>query len=357
VDPTYNEVIDTTGCYEFFPKFSEFRGHAQVTQTGPDGVQTITQFHQDDILKGRPSSVLIRAGSQNLSQAKYTYYASTALPMATSFIGLARYWVYTSAVENWLYASDGSYDKTNTSYTYEPTYGNLTAQTEQSWNGSSWINYRTTATEYSPNNGSLYLVGLPARQQIQDAAGAVMAETLNLYDSNSTYLQVPTAGKLSAVRTWVDGALTTGRYSQTSFGYDIWGNKTTVTTYKGYGTASAAPTIGATTISTEYDSTFHVYPIRQTTPPMTNVPMGLITTWDYDYDPSIAGDDYILGVPTRETDPNGNQTSAQYDAFGRITTLIRPGDDSAHPTIFIKYYDANPFHTEIRQRIDVPTNR
>jgi YD repeat-containing protein len=100
-----------------------------------------------------------------------------------------------------------------------------------------------------------------------------------------------------------------------------------------------------------YDPIFHVYPISQTTPAPQSGQQGLSTTWDYDYD-NNAQNDYILGLPTKETDPNGNPTSAQYDSFGRITRLIRPGDDSANPTIAITYHDANPFHTEIRQRID-----
>ena len=35
----------------------------------------------------------------------------------------------------------------------------------------------------------------------------------------------------------------------------------------------------------------------------------------------------------RSTDPNGNVTSAQYDLFGRVSALIKPGDSSSTPTI------------------------
>jgi YD repeat-containing protein len=255
--------------------------------------------------------------------------------------------VYTSAVENCIYANDASYSKTNTVYTYEPTYGNLTTQTEQSWNGSAWVNYRTTSIDYFPNNGSVYLVGLPARQQIKNASNAVIAESINIYDSNSTYNQMPTVGKLSAVRTWMSGT----QYSQATFAYDTWGNQTTVTTYSGYGTASTAPTTGARTTNTAFDTVFHVYPISQTTPPTANVPTGLVTTWNYDYDGN-SSNDFILGVSTHETDPNGNQTSAQYDIFGRMTKLIRPGDSTASPTLTMAYQDAFPFTTTITQKID-----
>ncbi len=267
-------------------------------------------------------------------------------------MGVLRTWIRTDWVENRTYANDGTYTATRQVFGYESTYGNLLTQTDQSWNGSSWVNYRSTSTEYFPN-ASAYLVSLPARQQIKDANNAVIAESLNLYDSNSVYNAAPTAGVLTVVRLWIDGTLSTGRYSQVTYAYDAWGNQTTVTTYSGYGNASTAPTAGTRTSTTVYDPSFHAYPISQTTPPTSNAPSGLTTTWMYDYD----GDglnDYILGVPTGETDPNGNSTTAQYDIFGRMTKLIRPGntDSSSNPTIAIDYHDTALFWTEIRQRID-----
>lgn len=73
----------------------------------------------------------------------------------------------------------------------------------------------------------------------------------------------------------------------------------------------------------------------------------------YDYD-GKGVNDYILGVPTRETGPSGSQTqiNARYDTFGRMTKLIHPGDSNTSPTIGIKYYDSAPFWTEVYQRID-----
>ena len=104
---------------------------------------------------------------------------------------------------------------------------------------------------------------------------------------------------LKAQRTWVDGST----YSQTSTEYDAWGNPTSMSTWSGYGTLTSAPTSGARTTSTSYDSVYQTYPLSSTNP------LNYTTTWTYDF---------TLGVPLTETDINGNVTSAAYDTFGRL---------------------------------------
>src|SRR5690606_20338498 len=97
------------------------------------------------------------------------------------------------------------------------------------------------------------------------------------------------------------------------------------------------------------------YPISQTTPPPTSGGTGLTTQWAYDFN-SDGMNDYILGLPTSEVDPNGNSTSAQYDAFGRMIKLIRPGDATNSPTISIAYTNSSTFTTTLTQQIDPSTS-
>jgi hypothetical protein len=206
----------------------------------------------------------------------------------------------------------------------------------------------------------LYLVGLPVRQSIKDAGNSVIAETLNIYDANTLYTQTPTSGILKKVRIWVKGAQTSGDYSQVDYGYDTWGNQTTVTTYSGYGHADTTPTTGAQTSYTCYgsgealngdacaDDVYRTYPL------WSKNALGQRTTITYDY---------RLGLPLTESDPNdptpssttetGNTTiEAQYDAFGRMTKLIRPGNDSINPTLKMEYSNSYPFTTSVTQRVD-----
>ena len=52
----------------------------------------------------------------------------------------------------------------------------------------------------------------------------------------------------------------------------------------------------------------------------------------YDYN-------YSLGLPITEkiTGLNDTTVSADYDGFGRLTQLVRPGDSSSSPTVQITY--------------------
>lgn len=109
---------------------------------------------------------------------------------------------------------------------------------------------------------------------------------------------------------------------------------TSQTVWTGYGTAASAPTTGAQTTTTVYDPTYHTYAIQ------TVNPLGHTSNVTYDY---------TLGLPLSETDPNGAVTTATYDAFGRFTSLTRPGDSS--PTLTVSYQNS-PFVVTLQQRID-----
>ena len=101
-----------------------------------------------------------------------------------------------------------------------------------------------------------------------------------------------------------------------------------------YGTISSAPTAGARTSTTTYDSAYHTYAVS-----MTN-PLGQVTNVTYDY---------TLGLPVTETDPNGAVTAVTYDVFGRFSGLTRPGDSS--PTLTVSYQNS-PFVVTLTQVID-----
>jgi len=343
---SFGEMTNEDGCHEYFEKFSEFRGHSQVTETGPDGRMTITQFNQDDILKGRPNSIAIRSGSTQLTRTDYTYSINpmsiagySACNVCTLFLGLERTWVYTSEEENLLF--DGSsYTSTKASYTYEPTYGNLTGK-EEYGNGAL---YRYTEYTYTSPNTAEYLVSLIAKTKTFDATNNVLGIIIYLYDNNTgSYNVVPPAGILTTIRTLAkSGSL----YSQVDYGYDAWGNQTSQKTYDQYAAWDANPPGGGRTSYTCFggggtlggtacmDDGYHTYPL------WSKNPLGHKTTLVYDY---------TLGVPLTETDPNGNVTSAGYDFLGRMTSLTRPEDGT--PSLTMEY-SPNPFKVTLTQRLD-----
>lgn len=322
----------------FIEANSEFRGHSSVTETAPNGIKTVTSYYQDDVLKGRPSSTWVYANNFLRNYQVQTY---SPVELGQHYYNgkiIRSYWTPLTSTENRIYNNNGTtYNATRTLYTYETFAGLLTSQTEQLWNGTSWTPYRVTDTGYTTlNNSSKYMYLTAAQNVWNGTKTTLLGQTLYLYDNHNLYSDVPTNGVLTAVRTRTKG---TTEYSQITYGYDTWGNQTTQTAYDSYTTASANPTSGARTTTSVYDPVFHVYPIT-----IQNA-LGQTTTIAYDY---------AKGVPISEYGPNGlsTKTEADYDAFGRIIKVARPGDTLAAPTISISYNDAFPFSTTVTQRID-----
>ena len=127
--------------------------------------------------------------------------------------------------------------------------------------------------------------------------------------------------------------------------HDAWGNVTAQTTWSGYGGVSSAPTAGARTSSTVYDAAYHTYATS-----MTNA-LGHVTYVDYSgiAVQGTAYTGYTLGLPVKETDPNGAETFALYDAFGRFVSLKRPYDST--PSLTVAYQNS-PFVVKLNQKID-----
>ncbi|MCX7110799.1 MAG: FG-GAP-like repeat-containing protein [Proteobacteria bacterium] len=78
----------------------------------------------------------------------------------------------------------------------------------------------------------------------------------------------------------------------------------------------------------DYDSTFHALPVKETI-------NGLNLVMQADYDLG-------LGVLTRFTDPNRQNTAFQYDTFGRLSAIVKPGDSAEYPTQQFSYQLASP---------------
>jgi YD repeat-containing protein len=341
-DPTVSAAA--AGPHPYDKPYTSFRGHSQVTQTDPYGNQTITTYYQDDEFTGRPISITVKDSFGVKLQMTASSYDSSILctviltdvsdksdpsTYLQPYDPLYCRWTWTESDTRTIYQSDGATEagSLTTTFQYESIYGNLVSQTVSG----SILHTLTTHYEYYTNtSGGNYIVGLPSRIWVDNGTGTI-AETINIYDNN---------GILTKTRTLMNP----GEYSQATLGYDSWGNVTSLTAYSGYATASSDPTSGARTATAVYDSVYHTYPVSITTPPTDLYPSGLTSTLTYNYS---------LSVPTSETGPSGAATmiSAEYDSFGRLIKLIRPGDDSSSPTIAMQYSTGAPFEITLTQKI------
>ncbi len=373
---------------------TEFRGHSKVVERDSNGNESDHYFYQGDagcnptatgtgsqifndlcfqqirdreILKGKEyrtvqrqgiSSTMLRESINNYTVEMYSYGT-------TPLSGLWSAFNYTNEVYSINYdpAPSGGPTATvnRTKYYYDPTnqggvqYGNVTKVEELDVSGAV---YRSTTNTYSPNTSTAYIVDRLVTQTIRDGQNRLLALTENRYDSAVTTQAVGTRGLLTLVRKYTNVPLsssTTGVTlvsSDTSLGYDAYGNQTTITTYVQPGTrlfngttsTFSAPGNGSTssTVTTTYDSIFHAFstsvsqPTGNTNSPVLN---------------ESAGYDYRMGTLTSVTDVNGVITNAEYDGFGRMTALIKPGDTSALPTVKAHYEDAKiPFQYWIETR-------
>src|SRR6266545_3951981 len=137
---------------------------------------------------------------------------------------------------------------------------------------------------------------------IQDTA-AGPSQTLYSYD-NQAYGVAPTLGNLTKVSR-LDDSVSPSRWLNTTYGYDSYGNRTSITD----------PNNNVTNIA--YDSATHSRPTQVTVDPLNGTGVQTVTTV---YDNST-------GLVTSVTDPNNQTTDTDYtnQLLGTTDPFMRPG--------------------------------
>jgi len=104
--------------------------------------------------------------------------------------------------------------------------------------------------------------------------------------------------------------------------YDAWGNLTAITDARGHTTTFGYDPQGVYRIwernALGYTTSYEYYGINESDPGQGRGPVGALK---------------------RVVDPNGAATAYTYDPFGRLRTVVRPGDSWAFPTEEWLYYD------------------
>ncbi|HYE68131.1 MAG TPA: hypothetical protein VEA58_05925, partial [Anaerovoracaceae bacterium] len=398
-----NATLDATRRSGASVPYTEFRGHSKVIITHPSGLRTETSFYQDDINKGRISDSRQYNGSLLLNRT-ITHWIDTPIIISDGqvsnlcakktkndacYLDQKVIWSYSDWDENRQYGQGVADENSNAYvgihkiYQYASTtqYGNLIGVIEQTRSGSDWTSYRLTRTSYSANvvdggtnpNGTKYLIELPGSINVYECtngscdeiAANLRKSSCYLYDDpingdtglcsvsfNGTtkveVLDTPDSGLITGVRTLLhfgDGATadyTNPHYSDELYRYDSRGNRIRSTRFTGEGSKTTIASGVAQVTEACYgvgnqpagctDDGYYAYPRWEKNA------MGQTTSWTIDY---------VLGVPTVETDSNGAIIYATYDAFGRMKALIQPGDDSHSPTISANYYDSSPSWIEV----------
>jgi RHS repeat-associated protein len=393
-----HDYTSAAEAYTAAMPYTQFRGHASVVETAPDGTKTEHYYYQGDvgcnpaagainshaaiiadacfiqlrdreILKGKEYRTVVRtAAGALMTQTDHTFAVNfldyTYLPIR----GQWRAFTYESETSESNYEGGATPLIKRTTYAYDPAfqggtqYGNLTHT--HTYDASNVL-YRSTINNYLTNVSSAYIVDRKIQEVVRDGGSNILALTARMYDGATTSQSMGARGLLTLVRKYFNIPAgitsTTGltlNSSDTSYGYDVYGNRTSVTTYAASGTRTngggtfSAPGNGsaAATTTTVYDD--------PATTTVDEAPWGLSLK---EISPTIngvtlseqAGYDLRMGTLTSVTDPNGNVTAAQYDVFGRLERVIKPGDTVALPTIRAEYGDTDlPFRYTTFKRIE-----
>lgn len=178
-----------------------------------------------------------------------------------------------------------------------------------------------------------WIVDRNCTERVEGASANRITETRRYYDGadfvgGALCSSGLAAGNLTREEKWIEDS----NYIQAGrFAYDTFGNKIAVLDPLGVvGQLKHRRDVA-------YDTVFHTFPVRETLHVGDGRP-ALVMNAAYKLG---------FGVMTRSIDFNGNAANYGYDAYGRLTSTIKPGDSAALPTEMYEYRMSDPFRGEL----------
>ncbi|HBY98314.1 MAG TPA: hypothetical protein DEP84_30955 [Chloroflexi bacterium] len=303
-----------------------FIGFPQVAQTDPAGTTTRSQWYAvaDSTApeNGLAYHTEVQIGPVIRSTQDHLYDLTTTTPWGTKPVPLTE-------------TRRSSADETpttryfRTTYQYD-SYGNPSQTIEYGEVASTYTtdlpgDERTTSVDYRyKTSATIYLVDRPIQRSVYSGSqvneASLAARTRFYYDNLTGWPDnvLGEKGQLTQELVWTGTAWVTTRYA-----YDSLGNPTGVTD----------PNNNTTT--TSYDNpTYRGFATRVVRPR----PGGTLTTQtDYDFTRLVVSRVYDAD--------NQDATSYEYDSWGRLIKVIRPGESAAAPTVEYQYTAGSPLST------------
>ena len=345
---TRSEFTYGNGYYDGDKK--EFRGFARVMrrdQGDPgDGAPTLVTDYvfdtgdRDQVLKGKPLVVETRTESGAVFQRELSQWTGRRLPLDPAAnesreVRFAERRTVTTEVREGLPA--GQAVTLLQEYDYDD-FGNPTCEANDGIVTGDDPSYaddeRLTATDYAVNTNA-WILRLPARQEIRDEHGEVLSRTEFFYDDETHSGENPgiaVRGNLTLKREWLSPSSSPATLASVRTRYDAYGNPVAVLDPLASAPGGAADFNQGHARQIAYDTQLHTHPVTET------IHLGqgsapLVFQASYDNG---------LGTVTRSTDFNTNSTTYGYDTFARLSTIVKPGDTPAHPTVEYDYALAVP---------------
>ncbi len=332
------------------------------------GKEYKTTIHQSDVNSAKMSETRRTYSVEFLISGTNQGYGYTLTDRLT---GLWRSFTYEAVAQERAYEGNGdpNYLVKTTSYQYELQYGNLTQVSEADGAG---VQRKTLYQYVSLDDSANYVVDRRWSENIKNNQNEWLARTVYGYDGFNPRGS-PVDGDLTLVKKFYDIPISDGQRSttfpheahtsDTRYVYDSYGNQIEVRTYAGNGTVTGLDNEGGTIDwgwvggNTTPRTTTTIYEPNLTTPPRTSEPAFHSLPLEVNQ-PNVNGvvlresayHDYRMGTTTSVKDPNNQTTYAEYDLWGRMVKLIKPGDSSTIPTLEAIYQDFEiPFKYTIKQ--------
>lgn len=194
-----------------------------------------------------------------------------------------------------------------------------------------WDDERVTVSTWSanyPSGKAVWILDKLVEQEIRDDQGTVFARERHYYDDESfagSNLGDVSVGDRTMTRAWHDPSSPSGYVTSARTAYDNSGNPTEL-----YDPLwGSAPGHYREIV---YDSAYQTFPVEErihTGNPDAPAPDDVLVL--------TAGYDKGFGIVTSSTEFNGFTTTYGYDTFGRLTSIVKPGDSVAFPTVEYSY--------------------
>lgn len=202
-----------------------------------------------------------------------------------------------------------------TDYAYDG-YGNLIRKTEHGRLDAGWDDERTIETTYTAAfeaGRKAWILRLPVETKMFGSGGAIAGHSRNYYDGSGT-LGAVTLGDATRMDNWVSG----DRWAAVRKEFDTYGNVTAI--YDALYTDRQSGHYRTIV----YDNAYQTFPVQESIYTGTDRTTGeeLVLTMSAEYD-------YGLGVVVESFDFHGERSLYGYDAFGRRTSMTRPGETEA----------------------------
>jgi RHS repeat-associated protein len=305
-------VSETTAHRYEFAKWSYALkasfGFARADMHPASGVCLVTRFRQTDASPGSMEEYAVyenASSTQPLQKLTRSFTETQTAPytsLVTQENDTEQNGQTSSRTSRKVYAYD-TYGNVELVYDYGDIDATITADDKTIYS----VHYPNTTT---------YVVDKPGFVNTYagiGTGGAIIAQTLYHYDNNTYYYNTPTKGSLTKQSDWDNqlggtNADTSIAYNNTLFGYDTYGNVTSVTDPEGRVTAT---TYNDTT-NTTYNN---VYAIKVCSDP-SGLNQCVTKKWNL-----------ALGMPIEATDANNALVKMSYDAMGRKSFETDPADN------------------------------